>query len=99
MNLKQILKKKLLIFFEFRANYKNLKMSKNKKPEQKCLKGINYGSFDMSSEFLRCLYQEGNIFKVPFEKIENCSSINKNEVLVELNTNDANDEYLYFNPI
>jgi len=69
-------------------------MSKNKQ-DQKHLPGLNYGSFDLNSPFLNCICQQSSIFRVPFEKIENCITVNKNELLLELDTKNANDEWIF----
>ena len=71
---------------------KSKSKSKSTKTSSKCLKGINYGNLDINSNNMTGLHNESNLFKIPFVKIINSTSVNKSEILVELDANSQKNE-------
>ena len=58
---------------------------------ERTLKGLNWGQVTLDENCLSVDNKGKNLFKVPFKKILN-STVSKNDIIIELNTDDLNNE-------
>lgn len=57
------------------------------------LKGINYGIYDFTKDQLILTKDTKTLLAIPLNKVGNCSVVNKQDVAIELQTDDI-DKYI-----